>query len=200
MSRAKQKTVILALCRKLISNLIKETIEKRPGMEVIVGDGYEYVDVIAETHKPCLAVVEIPERKATSEQGDKAQSTEAQATKTLDIIKICDEIRDGSPGCKIILICPEKDTESVNECVEAKQQGHIDEFLFFDATTDYLISKIEALIVEPMKRTKRKPLKHKAAFTSAAACLIVICGALIISDAVGRTQIDPNISGDNKRV
>jgi len=137
--------VILALCRKLISNLIKETIEKRPGMEVIVSDGYKYADIIAETHKPCLAVVEIPEIKTRPAQGDEAQSAEAQATRTLDVLKVCDEIRDGSPGCKIILICPEKDTESVNECVEAKQQGFIDEFLFFDATSDYLISKIEAL-------------------------------------------------------
>jgi len=205
----KHKTVILALCRKLISNLIKETIEKRPGMEVIAGDGYKYADVIAETHKPNIALVEMPERDGTPDP---------------DILKICGEIKAGSPGCMVILICPEKDSDRVNECVEAKKRGYIDEFLFFDATSDYLISKIEALIVgpenkawlaadenngaeqpeesliiskEPPTKKKRRPLKYKAACLSAAVCLIIVCGVLIVTDIVNRTPGFPNMSGDS---
>ena len=216
MNEENSNTIILALCRKLISNMLKDTIEKRYGTMVVAEYHYESAYSAAAAFQPSLAVVEIPERKTASVQGAKAKNAEADVTEAFDLLKVCHDISDGCPGCKIILICPEKDTESVNECVEAKQRGYIDEFLFFDATSDYLVSKIEALIGEPENnagsneseelltgsfeptpaKAERKPLKYKAAYISAAACLIVICGVLIATDVVGWKQDDPNISNN----
>jgi len=125
-----RSTVMLALGRKVIANLFVEAIEKRPNMEAFAECNYESAKAAAMTRKPDIALVEIPERNGTP---------------ALDMLKVCEEIKEASPGCKIMLLCPETDRESVAVCVEARQHERIEDFLFYDASTDYLASKIQAM-------------------------------------------------------
>ena len=91
---------------------------------------YKYAIINTASRKPDIALVEIPERDGTP---------------ALDTLEICAGMKAESPECKIVLICPEEDDESVAACIEAMKQGQIEDFLFYDATVDYLVSKIEAL-------------------------------------------------------
>ena len=57
-------------------------------------------------------------------------------------LTLCDRLRKEAPQCKLLLMCPEQDRTAVAQAVEAKRAGRIDDFVFFDSTTDYLISKL----------------------------------------------------------
>ena len=80
--------------------------------------------------QPKIALVEIPENR-----GDPAR----------DALNVCGDIKKASPGCKMILICPENDEESVSACIEAVKEGEINDYLFYDLSVDYLVSKLISL-------------------------------------------------------
>ena len=81
----------------------------------------------AETNNADAILIEITE------------SGEYDATYCLEL---CNRVRAKSPGCRILLLCPEQDEPSVLAAVEAVRAGRIDDFLFYDASTDYIISKL----------------------------------------------------------
>ncbi len=57
-------------------------------------------------------------------------------------LALCARLRREKPGCRLLILCPEQDEASVEATVRAKQNGDIDDFLFYDATVDYLASKL----------------------------------------------------------
>ena len=59
-------------------------------------------------------------------------------------LALCARLRREAPGCRLLLLCPEQDESSIAAAVAAKRNGQIDDFLFCDATTDYLESKLLA--------------------------------------------------------
>ena len=133
MNEQNNNIVLLVLCRKVIGGSLAESIEKRPRMKAFAVYDYQNAEIEAAAHKPDIALVEIPERHGTP---------------ALDTLVVCQNIRCASPGCKIILLCPENDEASVRVCVEAKQREKIDDYVFYDSTTAYLVSKLESLLSE----------------------------------------------------
>ena len=123
--------VMLVLCRKVIAQLIVEAIEKRSGTTVFAEYDYSNVGTIAAVHKPDIALIEIPERRGTP---------------ALDILDVCAEINKAVPGCKIMLLCPDKDKGSIDVCVKAKKKSQIEDFMFYEAGVEYLASKLEAML------------------------------------------------------
>ena len=79
---------------------------------------------------PKFAMLEVPEQ-----YGDPAIKT----------LAACREIRAVVPDCKILVLCPERDSEGTDLCIKAKEQGEINDFLFYRATTDQMLTKIEAI-------------------------------------------------------
>ncbi|MCL2105516.1 MAG: hypothetical protein FWH26_00360 [Oscillospiraceae bacterium] len=57
-------------------------------------------------------------------------------------LSLCDRLQTEAPLCKRLLMCPEQDGTAVARAVEAKRAGRIDDFVFYDATPDYLVSKL----------------------------------------------------------
>ena len=125
-----KKTIMLVLCRKVIAGLLVEAIQKRTGMEALELDEFDKAKDMAALQRPKIALVEVPER-----HGFPAR----------DALDVCVQIKEASPGCKIILICPENDEESVKTSLKAIKEGIIDDFLFYDLSVDYLVAKLEAL-------------------------------------------------------
>jgi response regulator RpfG family c-di-GMP phosphodiesterase len=125
------KNVMLVLCRKVISGLLIEAIQKRT--EITAFGVYEFNKAknMAMVRQPKIALVEIPERHGTPAQ---------------DALDICEEIKEVSPGCKVMLICPENDEESVRACLKAVKERKINDFLFYDSSVDYLVAKLESLL------------------------------------------------------
>jgi DNA-binding NarL/FixJ family response regulator len=126
----KKTIVMLMLCRRVIADLLISVIEKQGGVEAFGEYIYKNAVTTAISRKPDIALVEIPEQ-----YGNPADDT----------FIVSEGIKEASPGCKIVMLCPEKDKASVNACTEAKKAGKIEDFLFYDSSVDYLVSKLEAL-------------------------------------------------------
>jgi len=125
-----RKTVMLVLCRKVISGLLIEAIKSRTDMDAFGLYEFSEAKGMATAMQPKIALVEIQENR-----GNPAQ----------DALDACMEIKEASPGCKIILICPDNDEESVSACIEAVKEGRINDYLFYDLSVDYLVSKLMSL-------------------------------------------------------
>lgn len=53
--------------------------------------------------------------------------------------------RKDAPKCMLLLMCPEQDENSITRVVEAKRKKRIDDFVFYDVTIEYLISKLMSM-------------------------------------------------------
>ena len=60
-------------------------------------------------------------------------------------LNLCQEIRDLVAECKLIIMCSEQDEESVKRVIQTKWEGKIDDFVFYDVTMDYLVSKLKSI-------------------------------------------------------
>jgi DNA-binding NarL/FixJ family response regulator len=123
---------MLMLCRRVIADLLISSIGKNSDIEAFGIYDYENAEYAALSKLPKIALVEIPERIGTPAQ---------------DTLNVCGLIKESSPGCKIVLLCPEQDKESVKICIKAKKVNEIEDYLFYESSVDYLVSKIEALCV-----------------------------------------------------
>ena len=126
-----KKTVMLVLCRRVIAELLVEAIHTRTDVETFAMYEFRQVKNMAMVKKPKLALVEVPERHGSPVD---------------DALAVCREIKEASPGCKIILICPENDTEGVETTSQALREGEIDDFMFYDLSVDYLVAKVGTLL------------------------------------------------------
>ena len=126
----KKSAVMLILCRKVIAKLLIEHITNNTRLEVFGVYEFNRARNMAKIHRPAVALVEIPER-----HGDPA----------LDALDVCADIKEVSPNCKVMLMCPEQDVQSVEACVEAKKSGKIEDYIFYDSSPEYLTSKLKAL-------------------------------------------------------
>ena len=126
-----QKTVLLVLCRRVLATLFIEHIKNTTQMEARGVYRFEEAKNMALIHNPTLALVEIPER-----HGDPA----------LDALGVCDEIKKASPGCQIMLMCPEQNKKCIDACVEAKKRGEIADYVFYETSPEYLTSKLQSLL------------------------------------------------------
>jgi response regulator RpfG family c-di-GMP phosphodiesterase len=126
----KKRVVLLVLCRKVIARLLIESIEKDQNMEAYGVYNFAHAKAAAMTRKPHVALIEIPERYDEPAQ---------------DALDVCSEIREVSPDCKIMLLCPERDEKSVEACVASMRQGIISDFLFYESSVEYLASKVKVL-------------------------------------------------------
>jgi len=61
-------------------------------------------------------------------------------------LEICAAIRNDAKNCKLILMCPNQDEEAVAQTLNAKQDGKIDDFVFYEASLDYISSKIVTML------------------------------------------------------
>jgi len=74
---------------------------------------------------------------------------EAEETGVYDVSKcleICATLRRDAENCKLILLCPDQDEEAVAQTVTAMQEGQIDDFIFHEASIEYISSKILTML------------------------------------------------------
>lgn len=61
-------------------------------------------------------------------------------------LDLCRRLRKCAPCCKLVLMCPEQDEAGVCQMIQAKKGGQIDDFVFYDASLDYLSSKLLSML------------------------------------------------------
>ena len=125
------KKVLLIMKRKILSDTLIGKVEKGSCFELSAEHNYALAVLTAEAYLPDITVLEIPESGPWK-----------PAEKCL---LICDMIRKQLPNCKQVVLCNETDGDSRRAAINAKQNRRIDDFLFYESSVNYLLSKLEAL-------------------------------------------------------
>ena len=60
-------------------------------------------------------------------------------------LALCAWLREVTPQCRLMLMCPEGQTQAVRRVIEAKRKGEIDDFVFYDVSLDYLAASLQSL-------------------------------------------------------
>ena len=74
------------------------------------------------------------------------EASETGANDVSYCLEICAALRKDTTSCKIILMCSDQDEEAVAQTVTAKQEGRIDDFVFYEASFDYISTKILTML------------------------------------------------------
>ena len=124
------KTVVLIMQRASLAQGIIAKVCNVSGIRFHYEPDYTKADVTIRTHLATGALLEV------SEGG------------VYDIgfcLMVCEWLRQVTPHCRLMLMCPEGQRETVHRAIEAKQKGEIDDFVFYDASLDYLIACLQSL-------------------------------------------------------
>lgn len=71
--------------------------------------------------------------------------TDSAARRKADLDALCLELRQVLPACRLLLLVPQEDPDSRALAMTAVQQQHADDFVFYDASLDYLFAKLAAI-------------------------------------------------------
>ena len=122
--------ILLLMHRKFVAQTLINSMENDSRFEFHPEYNPQNAAVAAGSFKPDIAVVEIPESKSG---------------RAAEYLAVCAEIRVAAPGCRLLLFCSESSPDSKNAAVAAARAGKIDDFVFFDTSWEYLVSKLESL-------------------------------------------------------
>ena len=124
------QTILLVMLRRPVAQLLMQQLHDVPGVRSIYEPDYVKFGESVASYGADIALIEVQE----SGKHDMA-----------DCLSLCGKLRKQAPGCRVLLLCPEQDEPGVTKAMEAKRDGRIDDFLFYNATTDYMTSKLLAM-------------------------------------------------------
>ena len=124
-------SIVLLMWRKAIAESLLTELKKETGIQLFYEPDYTKAVTGIQNHEAKVALIEA------------AEVCDRDITYCLDV---CATLRREAASCKLILMCSEKDEEAVAQAVSAKQDGHIDDFVFYDASLGYLSSKLLAML------------------------------------------------------
>ncbi|MDL2218257.1 hypothetical protein LJC27_06320 [Christensenellaceae bacterium OttesenSCG-928-M15] len=125
------QTIVLIMRREPIAQAFIKRLLDNADIAVIHAPDYGRADRIIHEHSAGAALVEVGETSGYD---------------TAHCLALCKRLRDVAPQCKLILMCPEQNGASVQEAVKAKKDRRIDDFVFYDASLDYLTSKLLSML------------------------------------------------------
>ena len=124
------KTVLLIMRRASLAQGLMAKARDDPGLRLWYEPNYANADAAIRSHRAAGALLEVAE--------DGRQ----------DIgfcLSLCARLREITPHCRLMLMCPEGQTEAVHRAIEAKRKGEIDDFVFYDVSLDYLAASLQSL-------------------------------------------------------
>lgn len=124
------KTVILIMRRASLAQGLIAKVRDAPGIQLCYEPDYAHADVAIRTHLAAGALIEVSE--------DDVHDINFCLT-------LCAWLRKVTPHCRLMLMCPEGQTEAVHLAIEAKRRGEIDDFVFYDVSLDYLAASLQSL-------------------------------------------------------
>lgn len=124
------KTVILIMQRASLAQGLIAKVRNAPGIQLCYEPDYANADVAIRTHLAAGALIEV---------------TENEVHDINFCLALCAWLREVTPHCRLMLMCPEGQTEAVHRAIEAKRKGEIDDFVFYDVSLDYLSASLQSL-------------------------------------------------------
>jgi len=116
--------------RKVLAEALVSDLRANTAFSLRVEYRYESAPISADVFQPDVVLMEIPESgKNTPEK----------------CLLLCDALRKKQPACKTLLLTPEGNEEACSLTIQAAREGRISDFVYYDTSIRYLISKLEAL-------------------------------------------------------
>ena len=123
--------VVLIMWRRAIAESLLTKLSPVPVLRLCYEPDYSKADICVKKNNAKVALIE------AAETGEHDVS---------QCLAICAKLRKEAEKCKFILMCPDQDEEAVAQTVSAKQEGKIDDFVFYEASFDYLSSKLLTML------------------------------------------------------
>jgi len=123
--------VVLIMWRRAIAESLLNKLDTGPYIRLCYEPDYTKADICVRQNNAKVALIE---------------AAETGALDVLKCLEICAALRRDTENCKLILMCPDQDEEAVAQTVKARQDGIIDDFVFYEVSFDYLNSKIMTLL------------------------------------------------------
>ena len=124
------KTVLLIMRRASLAQGLMAKARDDPDLRLCYEPDYDHVDAAIRSHQAAGALLEV------SEDGRQDMGF---------CLSLCARLRETAPRCRLMLMCPEGQAETIRLCIEAKRRGKIDDFVFYDVSLDYLIASLKSL-------------------------------------------------------
>jgi len=126
-----KKTAFITTRRMLGQSLV-DAAKARPelGLDIYLMIDIKKALLDASVLKTDVAVVDVADR--TAEAFDAA-------------LALCGTLRAEVPDCRLVLMLSQEDAAGQKRAIEAKRNAEVDDFIFHDATLDYLLAKLVAI-------------------------------------------------------
>lgn len=124
------KTVLLIMRRASLAQGLMAKVRDAPGIQLCYEPDYANADVAIRRHLAAGALLEV------TEDGEYDMDF---------CLALCTWLREATPDCHLMLMCPENQQETVNRAIAAKKQKLIDDFVFYDVSLDYLAASLQSL-------------------------------------------------------
>ena len=124
------KTVLLIMRRASLAQGLMAKARDDPGLRLCYEPDYDRADTAIRSHQATGALLEVAE-------GGRQDMGYG--------LSLCARLREITPHCRLMLMCPEGQTEAVHRAIEAKRKGEIDDFVFYDVSLDYLAASLQSL-------------------------------------------------------
>lgn len=124
------KTVLLIMRRASLAQGLMAKARDDPDLRLCYEPDYDHVDAAIRSHQAAGVLLEVAE--------DGAQDIDF-------CLALCAWLREVTPRCRLMLMCPEGQVEAVHRAIEAKRKGEIDDFVFYDVSLDYLAASLQSL-------------------------------------------------------
>ena len=124
------KTVLLIMRRASLAQGLMAKARDDPGLRLCYEPDYDHVDAAIGSHQAAGALLEV------SEDGRQDMGY---------CLSLCARLRETAPRCRLMLMCPEGQAETIHRAVDAKRRGEIDDFVFYDVSLDYLSASLQTL-------------------------------------------------------
>lgn len=121
------QSVALIMKRKILAQSLMKLVREEKGINMCFKPDYADSGIVIRGSGATCALIEV------SESGEYDMDY---------CLALCTRLRKETPDCKLILLCPETDEEYVALTVKAKRANTIDDFIFYDTSLEYLISKL----------------------------------------------------------
>lgn len=120
--------ILLIMHRKPIAEALMCKLTDSPDINLIYEDNYHKASMTIHKYIAKVCLIEV---------------WETGKYDTEYCLALAKEIRRKNPDCKLIIMCSERDEDSISLVVKAKRENKIDDFVFYDVTIDYLASKLK---------------------------------------------------------
>ena len=124
------RCVLLVMKRKLLADALEKGLRENPRFRFCAEYAYENALLTADCVAPQIVVLEIPDSGAWTPE---------------KCLALADALRARTPAPRLMVLCPESSPAACAQTVQALRAGRIDDFVYYDTSWQYLVSKLEAL-------------------------------------------------------